>query len=261
MSLPIAIIKGKELHLALVTIAMLIIYALIRLSKSGRIKAAIRSIAALDAIKEMVGRAAEMSRPIFCMDGHGLGGADTDRGPQHAAAAQIFGHVAFEAGKVKVSVNAFFAWPEFIPLATDLMKEAYLASGSPETFSADMVRFTSGQSWGHAITVMEEIVRRNPAGSLLVGAWSGEALLVAEAAAMGDAITIGGTEGAGQAASFVAVCDYNMFGGELYAAAATSSNDEVSLGSILGQDIIIGAGLTFLVAGAVFVALTGIRVG
>ena len=256
-----SIVPGKEIPLVLIVAAIVTISASIVLSRKGKIKVQIRRLPALEVIKDIIARAAEEGRMIFNIDGHGLGGGDTDRGPQHTAAVQLGEYVAHQAALSSVRTQSYYAWPEFVAYASDKIRESLLLAGHPELFTEDTVNYTSGQSWGHAITVMGEIVKHDPAGVILVGAWSGEALLIAEAASFHDAITIGGAIAPGTVAMFVPVCSYNLYGGEIYAAEAVVSDDPTSKGSIFGQDLVNIGGLILIAISIAIVLIRGTKLG
>jgi hypothetical protein len=90
-------------------IALVLIFALMyyymTMSKKGQIK--VRTLPAMVAVPEAVGRAAEMGAPLFWTPGIGGGLNDSTQGPQILASISILEYVAEECVKAGVEIAAY----------------------------------------------------------------------------------------------------------------------------------------------------------
>lgn len=197
----------------------------------------VRQIPALNALPEMVGRAAEVERPIHFTLGYtrdiGL------RGPNAAsilAGLGVLENLSREAGRMGARLIVSVASPEIIPLAAEIVRQGYAESGNVESFSENQIRFFGTQQWAYASGVLGTFAREQPASNVMVGPFAAEALMFAEAAYTAGAMQLAGTQSVFQTPFFIASCDYAMIGEEIFAAGAYLSKDVTKLRSIRGQD-------------------------
>lgn len=195
----------------------------------------IRSIAGLDAIEEAVGRATEMGRMIHYTPGladlSGVAAAQTFAGLE--TLGLVARYVARYGAKLFVSIRQ----PIVLPLAEEVVKQAYMAEGNIEAFDEDCVQYLSSEQFAYAAAVMGIIQREKAAANIMLGAFWAESLMISEAGFHAGAIQIAGSANISQVPFFVAACDYVLIGEELYAAGAIASGNPVKLGSIAGQDL------------------------
>jgi hypothetical protein len=121
--------------------------------------------------------------------------------------------------------------------AQDVVKEAYLRTGHPDTYNASNIQYLTDEQFAFAAGVNGIIVREKPAAILMLGTFYAESLLIAETGNHIGAIQIAGTAEPSQLPFFVAACDYVLIGEELFAASAYLSQDPMLLGSLKGQDV------------------------
>jgi len=98
------------------------------------------------------------------------------------------------------------------------------------------VRFQSDQQMAYASAAVAFIQREKAAANIMIGAFYGEFMLIAEAGLQAGAIQIGGTARMYQLPFVAVVCDYMLIGEEMYAGQAYLTKDLGHLGSIQGQD-------------------------
>ena len=220
----------------------------------------IRELPAMKAIEEGIGRSAEMGRPAMYVSGFGLGGLSTNKGPGHMAGLGILNKIAETSAELGVDLICALPWPEQLPIADAIVRQAYLVAGHPEGFKPENVRYTAPQSWGHTLSVMGMIERERPSAVFPIGAFSGEALLVAWTSYTYGAFQVGGTDSVSQMTYFAAVCDFVFVGPEIYAGEAVATGNPVLLGSIFGEDIIKYATVIGLLVLTAIVAFGGIRI-
>jgi len=215
-------------------------------AKSGK-KLYIRKIAGLEAVDEAVGRATEMGKKIFYIPGT----QDMDN-VQTIAGLTILGRVARLTAQYEARIDVPVSRSLVMVTAREVVKEAYLKAGRPDSYTDDMVYYLTDDQFGYAAGIDGMIVRQKPATIFYQGAFYAEALLLAETGNSIGAIQIAGTAMPSQLPFFVAACDYTLIGEELFAASAYLSHEPRLLGSLKGQDwgkaaIILALLLGFLI--------------
>jgi len=206
-----------------------------------------RKLSGLDALPEMVGRAAEMNRPIHYTTG--LGELTGTVAPQLVAGLAVLGYVSELAAKYGVKVIYSVYQAQVMPIATELMKEAYMRAGKADAFNAEeKIRYLSGEQFAYATAVQGIAERERPAANIMIGPFYAESMMFSETFFRIGAIQLAGTARGYQIPFFAVVCDYLLIGEEIYAAGAYLSKDPVQCGSIQGQDIgkVIGWILMFV---------------
>ncbi len=195
-----------------------------------------RKIAGLDALPEMIGRAAEMGRPVHYTTG--LGELNTNMASQLVAGLSVLAYVSELCAKLGVRVIYTVYQSQVMPIATELMKEAYTRAGKADEFDADdQVRYMSGEQFAYASAVQGVAERERPAANIMIGPFYAESMLFAETFYRIGSIQLAGTARGYQIPFFAVVCDYLLIAEEIYAAGAYVSKDAVLTGSIRGQDV------------------------
>jgi len=202
----------------LLILTFALMYYYMYLGKQGK-TFKIRTLPAIQAIPEAVGRAAEMGQPVMWTPG--IAG----------------GYATEEAVKAGVKIAALCPLPDALPLVEETMRTAYMSQGKPEEFDIESIRFFSGQS-AYMTGTLGYLQRERPASTILVGGFYYEAVIIAEGGNTIGAMQIGGTNNTHQMPFLVATCDYMLLAEELYAAGAAISGNPDMLGSIKGEDII-----------------------
>ena len=220
--------------LILMLLDFALMYYFMSVAKEKEIK--VRTLPAMTAIPEAVGRAAEMGQPVFWTPGIAGGLNDSTQGPQTLASISILEYVTEECVKAGVHIQAYCPLPDALPLVEETMRTAYLREGKPEEFSLDQITFISGQS-AYLSGVLGYFQRERPASNILVGGFYYEAVVIGEAGNAIGAMQIGGTNNTHQMPFLVATCDYMLLAEELFAAGAAVSQNPDLLGSIRGEDV------------------------
>lgn len=229
------IVEGRVMTFVVLILSFALMYYFMSTSKRGQIK--VRTLPAMVAIPEAVGRAAEMGQPLFWTPGIGGGLNDSTQGPQILASISILEYVAEECVKAGVKIAAYCPLYDALPLVEETLRTAYLSQGKPEEFDPDMIHFIEGQS-AYLTGVLGYFQRERPASNILVGGFYYESVVIGEAGNAIGAMQIGGTANTHQMPFMVATCDYMLLAEELYAAGASISDDPDLLGSIKGEDIV-----------------------
>lgn len=194
-----------------------------------------RKLTGLDALPEMVGRAAEMNRPVHFTTG--LGSLTETVAPQLVAGLAVLAYVAELCANYGVNLIYSVYAAQVMPIATELMKEAYVKAGKAEEFHAeDQVRYLSGEQFAYASAVQGIAERERPAANIMIGPFYAESMLFAETFNRIGSIQLAGTARGYQIPFFAVICDYLLIGEEIYAAGAYLSGDPVQAGTTRGQD-------------------------
>lgn len=198
----------------------------------------IRSIAAFDAIEELVGRATEMGRPVHLTTGHGGRGLYTDRAAYHMAGLSILGYVSEKCATMNTDLICSVGFAEMIPIAEDIIQQGYTIAGHPELFEREMVRFHVDNWHTFALYTMATVQEENVAANIMVGNLDcTTGAIIAAGALQTGAMQIGGAGSSTWAlATFIAFCDYVLMGEEVPIAGAKITGDIEGLASLVGSD-------------------------
>lgn len=215
-----------------------IILAFIEAGRRGK-NLYVRRIGGLNAVEDAVGRATEMGRPVLYVPGI----MDMDD-IQTIASMVILGRVARKAAEYGSALLVPTCRSVVMSVSQEVVKEAFLQAGRPDSFVKDNVNYITDDQFGYAAGVDGIMVRQRPAAIFLLGTFYAESLILAETGRSVGAIQIAGTAMPSQIPFFVAACDYTLIGEELFAASAYLSREPKLLGSLKGQDM---AKLIFMV--------------
>lgn len=230
------IVPGRLMSFIILILTFGLMYYFMYLGRRGY-KVKVRTLPAMVAIPEAVGRAAEMGAPLFWTPGIAGNLNDSTQGPQVLASISILEYVAELCVQAGVEIAAFCPLPDALPLVEEALRTAYLSQGKPEEFDVGIIRFVEGQS-AYLTAVLGYFQRERPASNILVGGFYYEAVVMGEAGNAIGAMQIGGTNNTHQMPFLVATCDYMLLAEELYAAGASISDDPDLLGSIKGEDLV-----------------------
>jgi hypothetical protein len=241
------IVEGRLMAFVLMIVAFVLFYLYMYLGKTG-MRITVRSLPAMAAIPEAVGRAAEMGKPVYYTPGIAGNLNDPTQGPQVLASISIMGYILRECIKSGVRMDAFVPIQDALPLVEETMRTAYLIEGKPEEFDLDMIHFQAEQS-PYLSATLGYFQRERPASNFLIGGFYYESVIMGEAGNIIGAFQIGGTANTHQIPFMVATCDYMLISEELYAAGAAISEDPNILGSIKGEDILKFAFILIIAVG------------
>ncbi len=189
----------------------------------------IRPLAAVAAIKDAVGRATELGRPVHFTFGSG------NLDAQAFAAFAVLSEVSNLCAQYDCTLIVSNAVAAMQPMAEEVVKQAYQKAGKGADFDRGSVLFAAGGSYNAA--VLGTIERRKVAASILMGNMFYESVLFIEAASRSGALQIGGTMNTHQLPFVAAGCDYSLIGAEMFAAGAYLTKDSVQLGWLVAEEI------------------------
>lgn len=232
-------------------VALIVIFACIQygLARARKKEQYFRPIAGLDAVEEAIGRATEMGKPVLYSPGYADVAGTT--APPTIAGLDLLSHVGRLAARYDTKLLVTVGHANTYALALEVMRNAYLAEGKPDAFNPENIFFTSDVQFAFTAATLGVAQREKPAATFYTGYFAAEAIILAEAAAAVNSISIAGTTNYFQIPFFVAACDYTMIGEEFLAAGAFISKDPARIGSIAGQDYVKILAIAVVVIGAV----------
>lgn len=227
------------------------VYVMIQRARAGLPIPPIRRIAGLEAIDEAIGRATEMGKPVHYSPGM------SDFGPQMYAGLAVLSYVAKLAAQYDTRLIVTIRRPQIHPVASEIVKQAYLEAGRPDAFNPEEVRYVSDWQFSYTAAVMGIFQREKPAANLMIGYWMAEALVLAEAGAQAGCIQIGANTNTFQIHFFIVTCDYTLIGEELYAASAYLSKEPMLTGTVVAQDMLKIVVAALILVGTVWATIKG----
>jgi hypothetical protein len=218
-------------------------YSIVSANKGKKIE--IRPIAGYDAINEAVGRAAEMGRPVHYTPGWaGLVAATF-------AGLEVLGEVTKQCAQYNVRLVTSVSNPETYAVTEQVMMQAYTDAGVSELWKSEDCRFVSADGIAAVSAVVGIMNREKIASNIMIGQFTVEALILAEAGNSVGALQIAGTSNIVQLPFFIVACDYTILGDEMFAAGAYFGKNKLHLGSLRGEDILKAACIGLMVIGAI----------
>jgi len=210
----------------------------------------IRSIAAMDAIPEGIGRAAEMGRPVHYCFGD-IGRLSGEFGPAVIASMNLYKWTVKQCARHELPVFVSIgAHPEVIPLTEAMTEDAYLEEGKPEFYSPNNILFYGAA--GYKVPRCGTVLKNNVALNIQAGVFYTEIQSHAVANAIG-ALNIGGSTRMAAAYGQAISCDYLFIIEDVMAAGAKASDDPSAIGSIAAEEIlkyiVVGIGVLGIIFG------------
>ena len=232
------------LFCAILLVSACVIYFILAARRGRPMK--VRRIAALEAIKDAVGRATEMGRSILFVPGI----QDMDN-IQTVAGLTVLGNVSRTAAEYDAAIEVPTSRSLVMEAAREAVQASYLAAGRADAYNADAIRYITDEQFGFVAYVSGRMVREKPAACFYMGCFFAESLILAETGNSIGAIQIAGTAESSQLPFFVAACDYTLIGEEFMAASAYLSGEPDQIGSLKGQDVAKAIAAIIIILGVV----------
>lgn len=224
--------SGRVAEFLLLVLVIAVIYVMIRRARAGMPIPEIRKMPAMEAMDEAIGRATEMGRPVIYSPGIG----DFDNA-QTIASYAVLSYVAKRCAQYDTRLIMTNRMVYVHAITEEVVRQAYLEAGRPESFNEDDVRFISAFQFAYAAGVLGILHREKAAAAVWFGAFWAESMLFVEGAAIAGAVQVTATANTHQLPFFLAAADYCLIGEEMYAASAYLSKEPILTGTVVGQDI------------------------
>jgi hypothetical protein len=233
------------------------LYYLDRVSKGAPLPR-IRAIAAIEAIREGVGRAVEIRKPVhFSFGSSGVSLTGTYTGETLAG----LGVLGYTAGLcAELGARFIFhmpAVPAAIPLLQGTVLEAYAKEGKLDEFDEKRdLRYYGGGMMVYTAAMAQSFMQEGVAMKIMMGSQPTCMYVALEAARLQGAIVIGGTSRWTAMYSFILTCDYVFIGEEVFAAGAKVTGNPYMISSLASEELAKYFALALLFIGTL-IMLTG----
>ena len=208
----------------------ILVFYCFRLTKSGK-DLFVRPIAGIEEIDNAIGRATEMGKPMLFVPG--LSSIDD---VATLAGLSILSHITKKAALYDTKIIVPCTDYIVLPIAQQIVKEAYSIAGRQDSYDVNDVFFVSGEQFAYVAGVNGIMIRQKTATNFYMGYFFAEALVMTETGNMTGAVQVAGTDAITQIPFFITTCDYTLIGEELYAASAYLSRDPMIMGTLKSQD-------------------------
>lgn len=203
-----------------------------RIRKRG--KPILRSISGYEALGEYTGQATESGRSLHVS--MGTGGIGTFVTAESLAGLTVLEHLAAQAAISGLKPVVTVSDPSLLPVAQDVLRNAYAAYGFLDEYDPTCVRFISPDKVAYAAGVNDILEHAEVAGNVMVGNFADEFLLMSEVGARREIGQVGGTTSP-QILPFVyASVDHSLIGEEIFAAGAYLLKRTSHIASLATQD-------------------------
>ena len=255
------LVEGRSFAFLVCILTAILILYLVEYAKTHEIK--LKQLPAYEAIREAVGRSAELGRPVLCHCGQR--NLDHPYVAATLAALSILSYVARLCAEYGVRLIVPTMLHTVYPIQVQRVREAYMEQGKIEEFNEDDIRFLSPHHQAYAAGTIAIMEREKVAANIMVGQWSGITLVIAETSARLGLFGVGGTDQTSNMPFFIPTMDYAIIGEEMYSLGTYIDMDPRETGTLFAKDLIkilfivlIGLGIVMGFAGISLSTITGI---
>ena len=239
------ITRGTRNFQLLLLVGMAVLaYVSYYLARHGKVWS-IRPLEGLEAIREGIGRSAEMGRPILVLPGiSDLSNAQT------IAGLTVFSEITRRAAEIGVTTDCIATGTDVVAASEALARDAYDALGKPELYTpGKYVKWYGGDQFVYAVGAAGHMLLSKPAMTVFMGYFLADVIVTGETGSRVGAVQIGGTTDQSATPLMGMMCDYMLFGEEMYAASASITGDKWSMATLAGEDWVKIVLLALMVVG------------
>lgn len=210
-------------------------------------KPLLRSIPGYEALDQYAGQATESGRCLhISMGTAGIGATET---AETVAGLSVLERVAAQAAVSGLKPIVTVSDPSLLPVAQDVVRNAYAVHGYREEYDPTCVRFVSPDKVAYSVGVADVLDHSEVAANIMVGSFSDEFLLMSEVGARRGLGQVGGTTSP-QVLPFVyASVDHTLIGEEIFAAGAYLLDKTSHIASLATQDWLRTAVIVTIIIG------------
>ena len=219
------------LHISLMAVMFLIGMWLI----SKNITPRFRSLPALEAISELVGRCVESGRPlVFTL---GYASLNTSSAAIAVAGLAIYEEVMKQSIDKGAEVITIINSPEHIPLLRGIAEDAYLSKGRPEEVKPENLIFIGGGQFSQIAATIGILDAKNAGALVYTGAIGGaDTPIYGEHAGTIGAMSLGGMTNVAAWPWITSIYDYSLLGEDVLAAGCVLSKKPILTTTIWSGD-------------------------
>jgi hypothetical protein len=213
----------------------LVVLLLTLLASRRRRPPTLRPIAAFEALPDQIGRATESGRTLHLSLGTGgVGGGDT---VTSLASLSALAYLAEQGVSTDTPPLVTVSNPTLLPLAQNVLRQAYTRQGRSGDFRWTQVRLVSPSPMAYALGTMDILGHEPVLANVMLGAFGPEVGLVARAGDEANLVQISGSDNPQALAVLYASNDQIVIGEELFATGAYLDRTPAKLASLAAEDV------------------------
>lgn len=221
--------SGRTFQLLILLIIAALTYFSYYLAKGGK-SWQIRPLEGLEAMRESIGRCAEMGKSIMVSTG-----ISNLQNAQTMAGLTVLGEVTQKAAELGVSTTTCASSQQVVISSEAIIKNALTAAGKSELYEpGKYVRWYGGDQFSYAVGASGQILEEKPGLVVYCGHFLADCLVTGETGARVGAIQVGASRGSLH--ELVVMCDYLLMGDEMFAMSAEITGDSYVQGTLAAQD-------------------------
>jgi hypothetical protein len=194
----------------------------------------LRPIRALDALRGMLGRAAESGRMVHLSLGSaGLGDEQT---AVAATGLSVLRYMADQGAAFGFSPVVTVADPMLMLVAQDILYRAYQRKGFAGSYAATAVHMIAPDATAYAVGAQDTVNQDEVMANIMVGHFGAEYLLLGEAGAQREIVQIVGSNSLAAQPFMLATSDRVLLGEEVFAVGAYLTRRPEYIASLYVQD-------------------------
>jgi hypothetical protein len=195
-----------------------------------------RSIAAFDALPGQIGRATESGQKLHLSLGTGgIGGSDT---VASLAGLSSLAYLAEQGVATDTPPLVTVSDPTLLPLAQDVLRQAYIRRGRRGDFRWTQVRLVSPTPMSYALGTTDVLNHEPVLANVMFGAFGPEVALIAGAGAGANFIQVSGSDNSQALGILYTSADQVAVGEELFAAEAYLHRTAPKAASLAAEDLV-----------------------
>lgn len=215
--------------LLIVLLLTLLVYRRQRISS-------LRSIPAFDALPGQIGRAAESGQMLHLSLGTGgIGGSDT---VASLAGLSTLAYLAEQGVATDTPPLVTVSDPTLLPLAQDVLRQAYIRRGRRGDFRWTQVRLVSPTPMSYALGTADVLNHEPVLANVMFGAFGPEVGLIAGAGADANFIQISGSDDPQALGILYTSADQVAVGEELFATEVYLNRTAPKVSSLAAEDVV-----------------------
>jgi hypothetical protein len=225
-------------------------------SRGRSLHSKIRPLSAFQNLKHEIGRAAESGGTVHIAMGNG--GLVGDEAVASFAALEAVAEMADTAVLYNAPPVITVGDPTLLPLAQDILREAYERHGLTKRYNTNQVRFVAPSPVAYAAGAANLTTTGEVTTTLTMGAFGPEVSLIADASARRDLNQLAAAAAPNAIAALYPATDQLAMGEEMYAAGAQLTNKIRYMISLQVQDWFLRPLLAIIIGIIALLGLAGL---
>jgi len=235
----------------LLAIPLLLLWFVVR-QRGGQ--PGLRPIAAWEALRGLMGRAAEEGRQVHLSLGRaGVGGEQT---AVVSSALDVERHLAGEGAAMGTAPLVTVADPLLMLAAQDTLYRAHQERGRPDDYDATRVQLIAPDPLAYAVGAQDRIDDEQTVANVMTGHLGDEYLLLGETGAQRDLLQVAGSDALNTQAWMTATAKHALLGEELFSAGAYLTRRPALIAALQVQDVLRVAAVIAILVGVLVKSLT-----